>query len=634
MSMQPNVHYTFDNYSGNILYDEMGNYTGTMDDVLQTNDGYDHAFKFQGSVENPSYVTCGNAYLASNMSVSFWFRIEAGDTGTVSQPKLFNNGNGANDGFYIRQNLTIGAILITVLNSGTSYYSAWVTYTSGWNHLVFTYQEANTAGNFYLNGSLESSFSCTMKKETSTTFMRLGAGWSTAPSVQMFRGYLSDFRIYNTVLSADVVSDLYKYPTIRTCIKQNQFEVFRRLYIKRRISLDYEDDWQEVDSKQIRKYGTIKNQVDDVRVNFYKYSGLNFTIDNYNGYFGNIDESKSLFYGADSVYRTKVKVEAGYKTPNGIEYPSNPILFTGIIGGNMTYPENNLVNVKADHLSKIFEEFPANQLITSSSIELTASEIIERARDYQDSEDVYYFRKFITSASWYITATTTDFTLSSNDLQGETLWSLFQKLAEAENMDLSFNGKGEFYFRSATAIQASATFHFSGLNDSDRTYGHNVMKGIKKTIPYSKIYNRVRVKHDKDETTTSFELYEEDWSWGDSTSSYLYGVRSYEFENIYMNSETALSKAEDIYNKYVNTKEEVIINTKPVPHLNLNDRVDLTYKTKVVEGDYLWNKVNWNEGLWGDRQGYNINYETQDFRITQISHDLDRFYSTVELREI
>ncbi|MCP4651429.1 MAG: hypothetical protein GY853_15290 [PVC group bacterium] len=421
--------------------------------------------------------------------------------------------------------------------------------------------------------------------------------------------------------------------SIVTEIKKNQAVPFRRLYMKRRVGADYEADWTEIHAKYIKSFGTINFSIDDIKLNFYNYSGFTWKGNNFDGYLSDVDDSKSYFYNGASVYRTLVKVEAGYTATDGTEYPTNSTLFVGLIGDNVSYPESNIVSFKCDHLSKIFQDFNADYLGFSGNY--TASKIVEKIRDWTDTNTVAYFQKYITTAAWTIDATTNIYDIpTTTALEDYTVWELMRLLAEAEDYSFYVGKDGSFKFQEKSALTTTSQFHFSGINDSDRSYGHNVMKNIKWKKNLKKVYNRIRVKHSEDDTSTSYENKAENWAWGDSTSSWLYGVRTYTTENTFLNSETAQSIATTIYTEYVNPKKEVNLNSKFVPQLNLNDRVSLTYKTKIVHGGALWGYFIFGQAYWGTHQGHNINFENEEFRLTKLTYNLDKFSTAVEMREI
>jgi hypothetical protein len=421
--------------------------------------------------------------------------------------------------------------------------------------------------------------------------------------------------------------------SIITEIKKNQANVFRRIYMKRRNINDYETTWQTIPAKYIRSFGSLNYGLEGIKINFFKFSGYSFVVDNSDGYFADVTDDRSFYYGYACIPRTLVKVEAGYIAEDGTEYPTNPSMFIGLISGNIDFDTNNLMDYSCNHLSQIFEEFNADA-ITNMNGNYTASDIITKIKNYQDVNSVYIFQKYISSTAWTIDSTTTQYTMSTNTtLQGISCWGLMTQLAEAENKSLEVDRTGNFNFTAKEATQSTPIFHFSGIGDKDKTYGHSIMD-ISNSKKYNKVYNRIRVKHDDSDTITSYHTKSETWSWGDSTSSYLYGIKTYNVENVFLNSVSAQTIADSIYNEYVNPKYELKLKTKFVPQLNLNDLVDVTYKTKIYSKGDLWGHFLWGHGFFGDRKGYNINIDQKEYRIIQIDHNLEKFNSIVNLREI
>jgi hypothetical protein len=423
--------------------------------------------------------------------------------------------------------------------------------------------------------------------------------------------------------------------SILTEIKKSQAKAFRRIYLRRRVGNDYEADWTQIPSKYIKKYGEIEYGLEDIKINFFKYSGFEFTVDNVDGYFSDVDEADSYFYGATCIPLTMVKVEAGYEANDGTEYPTNTTMFIGLLDGDLQYPNNNSVNFKASHLSEVFNKFNASEIPNIDGA-YTASEIFTKIKDYQDTNTVYVFRKYISNTAWNIETTTSIYNMATTtSLDGITAWELMGKLAEAENKYMYVSRDGSFYFQSKSAVSSTPVFHFSGLGDTDKTWGNNIMKDISLYKMYSKIYNRIRVQHDKEDTTTSFYTKKENWAWGDSTSSWLYGVNTYEVENEFLNASTSAVIADAIYTEYVNPKKEVEFNAKFLPHLNLNDYCTVTYISKQVSTGYLWGIAIWGQFTWnGGRTGYNINLDNSDYRLLTITHNLDKFSSKFRIREI
>jgi hypothetical protein len=332
--------------------------------------------------------------------------------------------------------------------------------------------------------------------------------------------------------------------------------------------------------------------------------------------------------------KTLVKVECGYNF-KGYEYPLSSTVYLGIVGEDYKYVEDSKVSFSTKHLSSVFDDVPADQLPGLTNSAYTASEIMTKIKDFEDSNAVKVFQKYITSGGWNISTTTDTYTFATiSSLQNMTCWDLMKKLSEAENKVCYIDQRGDFYFTAKATIQDSATYHFSGIGDSDKTFGHNIIKLISVDDNFRKVYNRIRVQYDEEDTSTSYKIKKEDWAWGDSTSSFVFGVRTYDYKNVFMSEAKASETAISIYNEYSQPKKEVTVKTKYVPQLFVNDRVSLTYKTKRVEGDFLWGHFLWGYATWGERKGYNINIENQDFRITSIEHNFDNFSSKLILREI
>lgn len=423
--------------------------------------------------------------------------------------------------------------------------------------------------------------------------------------------------------------------SIVSLIKKDKMRVFRRLYLKRRLSGgEYESTWQRIPDEDIVSWGSLEYSIDDVQADFYTFEGLKFSVINNDGYYSDVSDDKSFFYEALTRHRTLVKLEAGYTDSDGTEYPTNSTLFVGLFSEDMPYKEDSVVDFDTKHLVSIFEDFPADRIDGMNSTQ-TASEIIERIRDYQDAGSNYFFQKFITTGAWNVSTTTTYYNMATTtSLNNMSCWKLMQKLAGAENYVVYVSRDGQFYFQPKTATQSTSVYHFSGLGDDDKTYGHNIISFGEVDEGIRQVYNRVSVKHDKDDTTTSYYIKNESWEWGDSSSSFLHGIREYKYENEWLNTATAETIADSIYDEYKWPKQLITMDVKFVPQLSLNDRVDVTYKTIRYSGDTLWGLFLWGYGVWGERFGYNIFIDDTDYRITKIDHSIDNFVTTLKLRAI
>ena len=264
--------------------------------------------------------------------------------------------------------------------------------------------------------------------------------------------------------------------SIISAIKKNKFEVFRRIYAKRRLKTgEYESTWQLVPEKYIISYGTIQNSVDDILPNHVKYSGFTLKVSNNEGFFSDETRSKSFFYDHLTRYRTLIKVEAGY-IYEGAELPTETTLFLGILSDDFIYSEDTKMIFKIDHISKIFNEVMADEISDLDSGQ-TASDIITKIKNHQDDNGVSIFQKYITSGAWHIDATTINYNIqTSSTLRNVSCWKLMQNLSEAESYIMYIAANGDFYFKDSTDISTTADYHFSGLNDPNKSYGHNIIE--------------------------------------------------------------------------------------------------------------------------------------------------------------
>ena len=423
--------------------------------------------------------------------------------------------------------------------------------------------------------------------------------------------------------------------SIVSCIKSAKPRTFRKIYLKRREQNgDYETSWQQVDSELIMKYGSVSYSVDDILPNVFKYNTGKIKFFNKDGFFSDVTEDRSFFYNKLSIYKTLVKIAGGYIDESGTEFPTVSTLFLGLMAEDYQYSEDSTIDFSCKHLSFVFDEIPAD-LIPGLGSTQTAYTIVGRIRDFVDSNSIAIFQKYISLAAWHIDTTTSWYNMAtSTSLQNVSCWQLMEKLAVAENYVMYIDQDGQFHFENKGVISSTPAFHFSGVGDTDKTWGHNVMKQLSISDNIRKVYNRVRIKLNSDDTLTSYYIKNEVWNWGDSSSSFKFGVREYKYSNDWMSTATAATIATRIYTEFVWPKQEVKLQSKFVPQLMVEDYVTMTYKTKRYSGDALWGFFSWGGAVWGERLGYNISLDNADFRITNIEHSLDDFPSKITLRAL
>jgi len=419
-------------------------------------------------------------------------------------------------------------------------------------------------------------------------------------------------------------------------IKKNNHKAFRRLYMKRReLNGEYETDWQLIPDRDVINYGSISYSIDDIKPDFYKIESVGFKLTNYDGDYGPETDDKSFFYQKLTRAKTLIKFEGGYEDKDGNEFPTNASLFVGVLDWDMIYKSNPELSLKAKSLTSVFEDFPSDQIPSLNSSQ-TAIEILTKIRDFQDAGSTFYFQKFITSGGWYMTAGSTYYDISTGTtLQSKSVWQLMQNLANAENAVVYIDRSGDFYFKPKSDITTTADFHFSGIGDDDKSWGHNILKdGITVDENIRKVYNRIKIKFNKDDTTTSYYIRNETWQWGDSSSSFLYGVKELKYENTFLESTTAQTIGETLYDEFVRPKNEIKIKAKFIPHIMVQDRCTVTYKKQRYFGDALWGAFLWGHAVWGERLGYNIDLNNENVRLLKVSHNLDNFTTNVTSRSV
>jgi hypothetical protein len=397
---------------------------------------------------------------------------------------------------------------------------------------------------------------------------------------------------------------------------------------------DYESDWQLIPDYYFKRWGSVQFTADDILPYFFKQSDFTFEVLNNDGYFSPVTMEDSFFYQKLSVFRTFVRVDAGYVDTDGTELPTNSTLFIGLVNEDTKWQADNVVAFNCKHIRSVFEEFPVDQ-VTGLGATQTATDLIFKIRDYVDANSIAVFQKYISLGAWNVVTTSAFYNMATTtSLQGLSCWEMMEKLAAAENYVVYVGKDGGFNFVPRSTFGTAVAYHFSGIGDSDRTYGHNIMKYIAIDTGVRKVYNRVKVQFDDDDTITSYHIKNESWAWGDSSSSFLYGVREYKYENTFLDTVTSATVATTIYNEFKYPSDEVEIDSKFVPQLDIFNRVSLTYQSVNFGEGYLWGYFDWGTGIWGASLGYNINIDNEEYKVIGIEHDLSDFHSRVKMKAV
>jgi len=162
---------------------------------------------------NNAYIRQVNVTNAG-ITIAVWLKVSVAPTGSnmyrITDFGLGTTSSGFNNyGFYIT-NTGIGSIVYIGTNYYTFSFSTTTHIDGGWHHLVLTmsYSTTNTSTHvFYLDGVLvQTSSSCYYPVVGVRINNTIGCSSS---NTDFMRGYMNDLRIYNGVMLASHISDLY-----------------------------------------------------------------------------------------------------------------------------------------------------------------------------------------------------------------------------------------------------------------------------------------------------------------------------------------------------------------------------------------------------------------------------------------
>ena len=428
---------------------------------------------------------------------------------------------------------------------------------------------------------------------------------------------------------------------IAKLIRNPVANTFRRADIKRRQTSDgkYESTWQSI-TEFIKRWGTFKATLDDVRLNRFTHSGIRLTVRNDTGAFNPETNANSKWRGFLTRYRTLVRIQAGYFDANRTEYPTDTTDM-GVFIIDDEIPINGINNeavLNCSSLVSIFDEVKATD-IPGLGTPQTASELIATIRDATDGSNNFIFREFITSTAWTIQSTTTNYNLAtSTSLDGLTTWEMMEKLSESEGFVMFINRTGGFEFRNRDERTTTSQFLFLGQGFPKP----NVIKVNQFKEALNKHFNFFRVKFDEPDTSTSFVETGTLTAIDPVNVVWKYGSRRLEFDNQFIpNSTTAKTITDGLFSTFgTELKTEVSIEAKFVPHIEILDKVQLSHRTYKPEENTLWNQFKWvadgttTGDTWADESGENFDFFKEPFKVISKSTNLDNFTTKFILREI
>jgi hypothetical protein len=266
---------------------------------------------------------------------------------------------------------------------------------------------------------------------------------------------------------------------------------------------------------------------------------------------------------------------------------------------------------------------------------------MEYIRDLTDGAGNLLLRPYISQTNWQIETTTAIYSglVTSSALEGYNCWELATKLAQSENFLVYLGKDGRIHFKSRTENTSTVAWKFNGPGRIDPEYGINIVEFKDMNSCWNKVYQRIRIKHGEASTETSYKTVSESYTPGDSSSSWRFGQRTYDFDNYWMNSSTASTLAQNILNQTVNPKREFEITTKLIAPLDLMDKVLLYwYGEPTVEPASYWGMAYWtgpaspDQYYWTGRKGA-IYLPSITCLVIRHDADLENLVSDFKLKE-
>lgn len=443
-------------------------------------------------------------------------------------------------------------------------------------------------------------------------------------------------------------------------IAKNTNKVFRRLFVKRRLSTTglFEANWQDI-SEDVKRWGSFTSKIDAKRQNRLRFSGASIIVANDKGKYNPSDNEASFWFGYASQQRSLIKVEAGYTHEtlgsDGIwintEFPtSSSTIFTGILQGDFPITEREDITLKVSPLTQIFRDYPSRKLDDYTSTGMTASDFMSMVRD-QTSGGNYIFRPFFgdTSTNWDIQTTTANYvdlsTQTAVDVRDSNVWSIMEKLSAAESYLLFVSPDGVLTFRDKTNITTATSYEFHGIGSYNRTYGHNIISIQQYGFRQSKYYARVELKWRQASTETSYIFKEADFTISADNSAWNLGFRTFKMQNLWLeNTASAQAVADTVFSEVSSEKNEIKYVASFVPHLTLLDRLSVSYNSNPDSPQSTWDVQNWADTvggaalstdlIWADVNLSAINLLTTEFKAMRITHNLDKFQTMITAKEV
>lgn len=418
--------------------------------------------------------------------------------------------------------------------------------------------------------------------------------------------------------------------SLNTLIRKPVANVFRRAYIKRRLSATglFETDWLEI-TRYIRRWGSFTAAIDDVALNKFTHSGIRLTVVNDGGEFNPESNDNSLWFGYLTRYRTLVKIEAGYFDEDETELPADPTQGIYLLDGEIKISaKTNAAVLNCKSMVSVFDDIVATD-ISGLGATLTASEIITRVRDHTDGAGTAIFHQFITSTAWSIQTTTLNYNLATTtSLDGLTTWELMQKIAEAEGFQVHITRTGGFEFSDRLANTTTVSLSLYGQGFA----GPNIIELGEYKEALDKYHNYFRFQWAEADTATSYVFAGTTTTVDPNNLSWKYGNKIYKFENtFFLTATTAQTVVDNLLTEFQSLKDELVVKAKFLPDTDIGDLLAVHFYSYGLADATIWDQFNWDEANWSD-PGENFEWNGVEFKVLSRKTDLQNFTTTLRLR--
>ena len=454
-------------------------------------------------------------------------------------------------------------------------------------------------------------------------------------------------------------------PSLINMIKKPSSKIFRRFYVKRRQANGlFEDTWQEL-TQYVKTWGSYRWAVDTPRFGYLKFSNSTIKVLNIDGTFNPNDNDDSFWKTFGDIQRTLVKIEAGFThqtlSSGGIwtntDFPTALTMWTGIISGDIDMDGRGEVALPLRPITQVFRDYPALDVRGFTSTGISSGGWFSMLRDHTDGSGNFVFRPFIgdaTSTDWTIATGGQLYanlnTSSAEDLQNLDCWAVTEKMAQAEQSLAYVNSEGKFIWQRKTTT-ASVQYEFHGLGSrlNERVYGHTIKDVQRYGKRLTSFYSRTSVKYREDDPstdppTTYFVNTGLAYTVDGSNTAWNLGQRTFRIDNFWLpNSAAAASVAGSVFDEVSSQSNEIHFIATFVPHLNLLDRISVTYdSTDFNTAKSLWDINDWdtttgvlpNALIWDASRGDGIILNSTNFKILSINLNVDKMESTFIARQI